>query len=248
MRATRTKTLISTASIASRATSSADAVWPTSRSATSCSLCDELRGTTRPLYNELAGTNFESRILDENEDWVVVPSLGPLAAGHVMVLPRDHLFASLDANRRSLALFQSLVATVSDRLRQLYPDPVLIFEHGSTQADASCGACIDHAHLHIVPGPASFIESTRALFSNWEDFRSWTHLGEGRYRVRPPYHLIGVIGPKPELYIRRSSGNVPSQFLRQILARAMGRPDAWNWRRDPGPALFSRTISDWFAS
>lgn len=60
-----------------------------------CSICDEiLNGDQAGLYYLYAKSllnNVESRILYENEKFIVMPSLGPVAECHLLVLPKKHI-------------------------------------------------------------------------------------------------------------------------------------------------------------
>ncbi|MBA3239699.1 MAG: hypothetical protein H0T60_00545 [Acidobacteria bacterium] len=185
----------------------------------------------------------ESRILSKTPNWVVVPTLGPLAPGHLMLVPRAHHFSILSCPEDILSECQTLLESCAEMLRVIYGQDVLIFEHGATaQQQKVCGACIDHAHLHVVPGPTSFISSAMYESHEWEP---GTSLPDVSNKVSgSPYMLVGQLSPRA-LWVRRCKEAVPSQLLRRILAFELGCEGEWDWRKQLNPNAFLQTIKDW---
>lgn len=209
-----------------------------------CSLCGELRRTSPSLHTLLAPAAPKSRILSETENWVVVPTLGPLTAGHVMLVPRSHHLSVLSCPAPLLRECETLLGECAKKLRRRYGRAVLVFEHGSADDGArTCGACVEHAHLHVLPGPESFPHAVTSDSDIWETCASLPALSSRL--TGAAYLLVGEAAPSRRIFARRAGGCVPSQLLRRLYAREAGDEKRWDWRRHPRQDLFIETMSDW---
>jgi len=96
----------------------------------------------------------------------------------------------------------------------------LIFEHGTPPGGGSRGACIEHAHLHMLPTETlMFDQLTSAL--DWQPISEFKNLASFR---RAGYAYLGIKGshyvyPKPD---------IGSQWIRRQVCAALGRDD-WDW-------------------
>jgi ATP adenylyltransferase len=114
-----------------------------------CALCVAVRDATWDtpsfLYN---------RKLLETDQFVVLPSVGPLVPGHVMVVSKTHSYSLSSMGADAVSEYDALAARLRTApfLRNGVP---LEAEHGST-ADDKAGACVIHTHVHWVPGMGRF--------------------------------------------------------------------------------------------
>jgi diadenosine tetraphosphate (Ap4A) HIT family hydrolase len=211
-----------------------------------CSFCAELAGEGIPLHQRLIPEAPRSRVLAETRRFVVVPSIGPLAAGHVLVVPRRHALGILRLPQAALAECDELVAECVRRTRSLYPGPVVLFEHGSAdRGNGASGACVEHAHLHLLPGPIELVSRVRARMPRWPEVRQFAEAAGAGGRA---YLLVGSANPTTAFSVHYNPAAVPSQYFRQHYAILTGAADSWDWRKAPGADLFRRTIEDWTAT
>jgi diadenosine tetraphosphate (Ap4A) HIT family hydrolase len=78
----------------------------------------------------------------------VIPSLGPVTAGHVMVVSRSHAPNLAAMGPSVIDEYNALVESIS--ARPGFGD-LLEGEHGAA-ADSPGGACITHTHVNLIPG------------------------------------------------------------------------------------------------
>lgn len=210
-----------------------------------CSICAELRGTSPPLHTSRIPGAEASRILRQNDEWALLPTIGPLAPGHIMLVPQKHYYSILACPEHILFASREILSECASRLGATYNQEVLFFEHGATAGgQKTCGACIDHAHLHIVPGPTSFILSAMSKVGPWTAADSLDDLraeAEGF-----PYLLVGSLSTGM-CWLYRCSQEVPSQFLRKVLATELKSECSWDWRKEPNADAFLQTLIDWRA-
>jgi diadenosine tetraphosphate (Ap4A) HIT family hydrolase len=194
-----------------------------------CCFCEELHEGRSADLSARYGSGGLDRVVWRSEDFAVMPSIGQLVAGHLLMVTAEHVnsFAALSplCRRRASQRSASLLAAVEDGL-----GPCLMFEHG-TRVGATEGACgIVHAHLHVVPVGADAATASRVSLPGEVE---WHELPSGAWVDE----LRSVAGTGEYLYVRLPNGrsfaavcrDVPSQFLRRWASTVIGTPD-WDWR------------------
>ena len=106
-----------------------------------CCLCSALASpTTRPVW--------DIPVL-ESSNFVVLPSLGSLLEGWLLLVPREH-YVSMGALPVAIAPeMEEMKAQLGEQVRSRFGE-VCVFEHGPAFASRKVGCSVDHAHLHIV--------------------------------------------------------------------------------------------------
>jgi len=188
-------------------------------------LCAELSGAASTEFGRTYQGDPQNRVLLETINFAVVVDISPLVEGHLLVVPKKHYLsftrAMLDYRHEALGVIQK----ARDWVRKTYGE-VTLFEHGSA-ADQAGGACIAHAHLHVLP-----VETKRLVavmrrdaldLSPLPDIASWTDIADGQL----PYLLCS----DGELsFVALLSGRVRHQYLRSASAEVLGIPDPqWDW-------------------
>ena len=190
-------------------------------SITGCLLCDELDGNCSPS----ARIGPRAQALLESDLFVLLPDISPVVPGHCLLIPKQHhcSLATLPQNHREKlsAFLDDCTAFVSRS--SFIP---LLFEHGSGPLAPKSGACIHHAHLHLLPLAAPVLEwlkpfgkvhelRTKALYESTEPLDSGDYLA---YRnQRGEWFLITELEERP-----------PCQFIRRRIAQHLNLPE-WNW-------------------
>ena len=194
-------------------------------STSGCLLCDELQGDS-PLSTRIGlSANVKSNILLESELFVLIADISPLVQGHSLLIPKEHYpsFARLpNAYVEELRHFRrDCIAFIS---RQ-FCTPFL-FEHGSGFLEPKSGACIHHAHLHVLP--------LAAPVEKWiREFGEVQQLGEIM-----PHELSERLTLKDYLAYQDQWGTSylvaelesrpPCQFIRRRIAEHLNLDD-WHW-------------------
>jgi diadenosine tetraphosphate (Ap4A) HIT family hydrolase len=191
---------------------------------TSCDFCNELSQGKENAFARLYGTAPSSRMLFRSENFAVLPSLGQIVEGYLLIIPTKHYMAMADISLELQEELSRLCVRVRSALSQAY-GPALFFEHGirGTQA-GGCG--VDHAHLHAVPFDSAR-EPINELTKNHR-LRTIDSISELTQRVSPN---------SPYLYYEQTNGQawvcetecIPSQYVRKLLAESIGI-ESWDWR------------------
>jgi diadenosine tetraphosphate (Ap4A) HIT family hydrolase len=203
-----------------------------------CCLCAEIASGKFPSeYQSCYGVN--SRICQESTEFVVIPTLSPLCAGHVLILPRLHVtnLASL-AEPLRWSLLACLRSTVN-QLSQHFGESFYFFEHGVDGSGVACG--IDHAHMHILPLSANIvgtIESRVEMDFPACDIGSLSLVLSAASQNKGQSYLLR--GADLESIRLSVNHRIPSQYMRQLIA-AVGLKSDWDWKLLTGRTEFIAT-------
>lgn len=182
----------------------------------------------RPVFDrEVAAT----------EHFVVLPTLGSLVPGWLLVIPRramPNLSYLTDIERDAL---EDLTCALSDQARA-FAATIFYFEHGGLAGSSvSCG--VDQAHLHIVPLPFDLIDAAKMRRDvRWQETSS-TQLSAVELR-ESEYLLVGS-EDRPTLLGRPLQPT--SQWFRRLIASQLGRPGEWDYRQYPALDVMDVTLN-----
>jgi diadenosine tetraphosphate (Ap4A) HIT family hydrolase len=202
-----------------------------------CSFCAELdNGELPSVFHK--HTSVRDRVMDRNELFATVPSVAPLAVGHLMIVPIRHVrgIAQLSAIERS----HVIDAAVSHAARLgREQDAVAIFEHG-VGLDLQGGCGVDHAHVHLVPtSRATVVEVRRKILLDYRE--------ASRYDLpsfldaTPPSDSYMWFGASDGPVTAVRTHEIPSQYLRRAFGELVGRE--WDWRELTGWTDFEASLS-----
>jgi ATP adenylyltransferase len=189
-----------------------------------CQFCAELAGDGNTFYSDAMGGRLPSRVLYEDEHFVVMPPLGEFMEGGLLLLSREHLLSFAHLPEPLFERLERLIEAIRRVLTSRYGVPPLFFEHGPAPEWSKGACCVDHAHLNVFPA-AVVVQP---------------HLAE-----RMSFPLPSLAGlsrlQRSEfgyLFIQENDGSrrvydgqlVPTQLVRRIVTSAIGCPERWHWR------------------
>lgn len=208
-----------------------------------CSFCAEVeRAREHNLLLELMpDLRPDDFILRETSDFVVIPGVGSVCDGYVIISPKEHVlsFGYLDASLD--AQFESLFADVAQKLSGLYDRPVIAFEHGAESFRNRGGSCTDHAHTHVFPADPR-LDLVTALRADFDLRPAPRFLPAARDQV--------ALRQRPYLWLRGADGDMwvcdapkaLSQYVRRMIVAQLGRTGEWDWLVFPGTAHMRATV------
>jgi diadenosine tetraphosphate (Ap4A) HIT family hydrolase len=202
-----------------------------------CELCDELAGGTRgvALWPRVAGSERGSRVVSENDAYVALVTIGPIARGHCLILPRAHRLSMSSDDERDRQLLTRLCRGLVSQMHAIYGRPALLFEHGAPEGSDRRPCTVAHAHWHVVPTTIMPEQLLMAEYSWQERTTPWVH-------AEREYLLVGDM--RGRYWVTYPESPIPSQLLRRALAEHTGSLFAWDWRREPAVELALTTLRD----
>ncbi len=202
-----------------------------------CAFCTKLnRKEDKGDIEDL--TSLTNRVVYETENFVVIPSLGQIVEGYLLVMPKGHYLSIGEVPPENYLELEAVQKRVRKVLTENYGAPVF-FEHGAVSPSKRGGCCVDHAHLHALPVQIELIEIVAKHFH-------FTKI-DGFHPLKSSFNR-----GEPYLFVEENSGErflfqipdvIPSQYLRQIVARELGKPERWDWRSYPGWEEIRGTIN-----
>ncbi len=163
-----------------------------------------------------------------------MPAVGPLVAGHVMLVSKYHVPSLASMGREAISEYDGLVAQIV-RNPGYSTGHVLEAEHGASEHDSG-GACITHAHVNVIP-----------------TLGQYTDLFDGHLKtLLPGCKFVDIEGaPSPYILLRGmgvvrlyDATGTPSQLIRRALCRRLGRED-WDWAAFPNLERVEETLRLW---
>jgi len=180
----------------------------------------DIRWTDRPLF------------LDPRQGGVL-PGIGALAPGYVLICPMDHA-----PNFRVAMQRPGMAAFVDDMCRFLAEriGPFTFFEHGGSEpGEGVTSSCVYHAHIHVMPGHLPLaVPGPSVRHANLADFLGPTNSAP----VDAPYLMFGY----SEGHCEVSPDIGVPQFFRKQLAAMYGDSDAWDYAAAPALEQVKETI------
>lgn len=191
-----------------------------------CALCravDYAASEIRPIYDTH---------LTHSEHFVVIPSVGPITAGHIMAVSRSHAPNLAALGQSVIDEYNHLVKLISNRSGF---GELLEGEHGAVE-NSPGGACITHVHVNLIPGFAHLLNELKLDLPQVEVDYELRNLDPDM----APYILFR----SPETVRLYSAHDVPSQLIRRVLFAKVGRDD-WDWAASPNLTVVHQTLELW---
>jgi diadenosine tetraphosphate (Ap4A) HIT family hydrolase len=205
-----------------------------------CDFCGQVAGDpSRNAILRLLGSDWSVRpVLDERPGAVLMPSIGALVPGHVLVCPTEHArsFAATPAHLEPT--LTELETAAARHLSESLGLPMHRFEHGSSRTGSRVACSVEHAHLHLVPAAVDLRHTLRSL-------ADWREIGEGLEALRAAAgddEYLFYAAPTGERWVATTTTGFPSQMLRRVLAEALD-VDEWNWREHPATERIQATAA-----
>ncbi len=193
----------------------------------SCVLCSlvghKAISSNTIIYN--SDVRMEDMILYESSNFIVVPELGSIKPGYLMIVPKQHEFLSM-AQLPSLYLgeYEQVCEDVEIMLEGAFHEKVTFFEHGSSPSGrTSHKKSIVHAHVHAVAG---FV--LKDYYLKMIQMQPCPDLSVAKdthyFAYKEGAHGQRLCCYDDNVYVQR-------QFPRQVMAIELGYdPELYNWR------------------
>ena len=193
-------------------------------SAAGCLFCDITRHPGMSTFEHNVKCDFVDMIVYESQNFVVVPGLGPLAPGYLMIMTKDHYLSLAQIPENLMEEYLEVEKDIESILKEMYKEDVGFYEHGTGPNGAVGLKSIVHMHVHVMLGNELKPEYRNML--NMKQIESVTVAkNESYFSYKWTSNGKMWIVWDPEVYIQR-------QFHRQVYAEEHGlAKDQFNWRK-----------------
>jgi inosine/xanthosine triphosphate pyrophosphatase family protein/diadenosine tetraphosphate (Ap4A) HIT family hydrolase len=193
-----------------------------------CPFCVELENAGTSIFTEMIGGRLSSRIVYEDENFVVMPPLGQFMEGGLLLMTRRHIPSFAHLPPHLFEFLERLLAVIRRELKTVWGTSPLIFEHGPAPQRTKGVCCVEHAHFNIFPARVAirphFAGRMSMPLSSLSELSKLRHSEFGYLFVE-------------ENDCRQTAFDahlVPTQLIRRIITADLGIPDRWHWRDYPG--------------
>lgn len=211
-----------------------------------CELCEELSNPSSSRFGQLYRGKANSRIVDQEDGFVAMPTLGQLFKGSLLILPVQHVETMAQVPSASIDSLFALLKRLEERLQSLGL-PVL-FEHGA-KCSSGGGCGIHHAHFHLVPLPkpidlTDILPNTTHRAKNLIDALTQLQRSDEYVLFRDTGGYIAF----QEVTDEQSRKQFPSQYFRRQLTQHFHRKQAWDWRAYTYQEPWLLETLEWFSN
>ncbi|MDY0814813.1 HIT domain-containing protein [Kitasatospora purpeofusca] len=153
----------------------------------------------------------------ESENGVVLPALGHLLRGHLLICSKEHHPNLLSAPDEIAEELLELLDETSGRLREAFGKDCFAFEHGFVGKNTEeIGCSIDHVHLHVIPLPAGTLDLARGWLTGF------TPLKESGAADRQRY-LLARVGADGDWLVSPDGMRVTHRHFLKLVDEEIGR-------------------------
>jgi inosine/xanthosine triphosphate pyrophosphatase family protein/diadenosine tetraphosphate (Ap4A) HIT family hydrolase len=201
-----------------------DATACATRAGHDCPFCAEFENDGLGIYASMMGSHLPSRVLYEDEHFMVMPPLGEFMQGGLLLLTREHILSFAQLPPAQFGHLERLLQVIQRVLIKHWGVTPLVFEHGPAPDSSKGVCCVDHAHLNIFPATVCI----------------HPHLAERmNFSLGPLSELAKLRRAEfGYLFVQENDGtrraydgrNVPTQLVRRIITAQLGLPERWHWR------------------
>jgi diadenosine tetraphosphate (Ap4A) HIT family hydrolase len=182
---------------------------------------------------------YWNRPLLRSPNFLVVPSIGALVEGWVLVVPTAHYVSAATISAGLRTEFKSVVGAARQLVGEVY-GPSWVFEHGPKTVGRQVGCGIDHAHMHVVPTRLDLVSAAKPLLPKVA-FRRVGGLDTLDASIAANDYLFAE-SPNGEAHLASGDG-IGSQVFRRAIADGLGVSERYNWREYPQLETVKATIA-----
>lgn len=209
-----------------------------------CPFCKEyLHPNAGQFYVEVGRTiGCESRVLLETQNWYVIPTLGSLTVGYVLLVAKEHHLSLANLSNELFDEMLQLKKQVEEFLYNKFGMRCLVFEHGVTDAVSKGASSVDHVHVHILPFPKPIWQDIAADIPkvHFEVVSGYMELYSSWQKNLPNSYLL-FQDTDQSIYYLPDASNMPSQLFRKCLAPYL-KADQWDWHNETYLDNITQTI------
>lgn len=166
---------------------------------------------------------FSNTLIDETNNFLVIPSKGSLCDGYLLIVPKHHLNSMNELPDTQKQELINLIDKYRNKFFEIYNTYPILFEHGSSKINISTSSSsITHAHMHIVnhnfKNEQHIINELNLKCVNQNDFFQNRNLS-----------YISYISPDNLFYISYNFKPI-SQQMRIYIANDLNINNDYNWK------------------
>lgn len=177
---------------------------------------------------------FYNQIIEETDNFVIIPGIGALVSGYILILPKRHAYCMTKFDVGMMKEYNSILEKYRQKFKEIYGKYPIVFEHGTPDPCGLCANCVIHAHTHII----NHNYKNEAEIINKLNFIRINELNDIEKK-----NYIYYKNPQGIDYITYDFEPI-SQIMRIFIATDLNMKEKYNWRKFPFEDNIYKTIED----
>lgn len=163
------------------------------------------------IFCTLDKSKRENTILEETTYFYVIPAVGSLVVGYVLILCKRHIYSMAELNNKEQKEYENLIEKYRNIFKNIYKKYPIVFEHGSPNIENKTKAnSIDHVHTHIVNYQ---YKNEEKIIKNLNFYP----IGELTQLTKKQNYIL-YINPNKVIYMATNFPSI-SQLMRLVMAK-----------------------------
>lgn len=188
------------------------------------------------IFCTLDKSKRENTILEETTYFYVIPAVGSLVVGYVLILCKRHIYSMAELNNKEQKEYEDLIEKYRNIFKSIYKKYPIVFEHGSPNIENKTKAnSIDHAHTHIVNYQ---YKNEEKIIKNL----NFNPIGELTQLTKKQNYIL-YINPNKVIYMTTNFPSI-SQLMRLVMAKELKIESKYKWQKETFKENIEQTIID----
>ena len=186
------------------------------------------------IFCTLDKSKRENTILEETTYFYVIPAVGSLVVGYVLILCKRHIYSMAELNNKEQKEYENLIEKYRNIFKNIYKKYPIVFEHGSPNIENKTKAnSIDHAHTHIVNYQ---YKNEEKIIKNL----NFNPIGELTQLTKKQNYIL-YINPNKVIYMTTNFPSI-SQLMRLVMAKELKIESKYKWQKETFKENIEQTI------
>ena len=175
------------------------------------------------IFCEIDESKIENTIIEETKYFYILPTLGSLVDGYILIVTKRHINSMSELNDNELEEYKTIIAKYQNLFNKIYNKTPIVFEHGTPNQNSKMKAnSVTHAHTHIVN--INFKNEKEILEKyNFKEINNLKKIETNKNYIKYIYNN--------KIYITYNFPSV-SQLMRILIAEELNYKDKFDWKKE----------------
>lgn len=174
------------------------------------------------IFCNIDNKKIENTILDESDSFYVLPAVGSLVDGYILLVAKRHISAMSHLTKKENREYERLIEEYRNIFKNIYGYYPIIFEHGTVNPMKKSASSVNHAHTHVVNH--RFMDERYILeYLKLQKIESLQDID-----IKSNY--IMYMNEKGETYISYDFKPI-SQMMRILIAKDLNSEETFDWQK-----------------
>ena len=175
------------------------------------------------IFCDIDQSKIENTIIEKTKYFYILPTLGSLVDGYVLIVTKRHINSMSELNDNELEEYKTIIEKYQNLFKKIYNKTPIVFEHGTPNQNSKMKAnSVTHAHTHIVN--INFKNEKEILEKyNFKEINNLKEIETNKNYIKYIYNN--------KIYITYNFPSV-SQLMRILIAEELNYKDKFDWKKE----------------